>query len=152
MAEIQAGKTIYIDGIWLSFYVSIKGGFMQLTVKVTERSPGEFVFKPAGGINSATSSILEKHVLYILKGSPKSVIFDLQDTSYISSAGVRIVFMVHKEMNKSGGQFYMTNMQPQIKKVFEIVNALPSMQVFTSIEELDRYLDLMQKKELAKED
>jgi hypothetical protein len=38
------------------------------------------------------------------------------------------------------------NLQPQIKKVFDIINALPSMQIFASIEELDEYLDAMQKK------
>jgi hypothetical protein len=37
------------------------------------------------------------------------------------------------------------NLQPQIKKVFDILNALPTMQVFASIEEMDRYLDAMQK-------
>ncbi|MGD2270109.1 MAG: hypothetical protein PVI06_06895 [Desulfobacterales bacterium] len=38
------------------------------------------------------------------------------------------------------------NLQPQIKKVFDIINALPSMQIFASIEELDEYLDAIQKK------
>jgi len=33
------------------------------------------------------------------------------------------------------------NLQPQIKKVFEILNALPSLKVFASIQELDSYLD-----------
>jgi hypothetical protein len=36
------------------------------------------------------------------------------------------------------------NLQPQIKKVFEILNALPSLKVFASIQELDNYLDAMQ--------
>ena len=34
----------------------------------------------------------------------------------------------------------------QIRKVFDIVSALPTMQVFKNIEELDEYLDVMQKK------
>ena len=38
------------------------------------------------------------------------------------------------------------NLQPQIRKVFDIVSALPTMQVFKNIEELDEYLDVMQKK------
>jgi hypothetical protein len=36
------------------------------------------------------------------------------------------------------------NLQPQIKKVFDILNALPSLKVFASIQELDGYLDAMQ--------
>ena len=37
------------------------------------------------------------------------------------------------------------HLQPQIKKVFDILNALPSLQVFASVAELDSYLDAMQK-------
>ena len=44
------------------------------------------------------------------------------------------------------------NLQPQIKKVFEIINAIPSMKIFTSMEELDEYLDIMQKKIKAGEE
>jgi hypothetical protein len=40
------------------------------------------------------------------------------------------------------------NLQPQIKKVFEIINALPSLQVFATIEELDNYLTEMQRQTL----
>ena len=42
------------------------------------------------------------------------------------------------------------NLKPQIKKVFEIINALPELNVFRSIEELDAYLDKMQKKEMGR--
>jgi len=37
------------------------------------------------------------------------------------------------------------NLQPQIKKVFDILQAIPTLKVFASIEELDNYLDVMQK-------
>jgi hypothetical protein len=38
------------------------------------------------------------------------------------------------------------NLQPQIQKVFDILKAIPSLKVFANIQELDEYLDLMQKK------
>jgi anti-sigma B factor antagonist len=40
----------------------------------------------------------------------------------------------------------MVNMQPAVQKVFDIVRALPLKSVFRSIEELDEYLDAMQRK------
>jgi hypothetical protein len=40
----------------------------------------------------------------------------------------------------------LTNLQPQIRKVFEIIQALPSLNIFESVEELDRYLAAMQRK------
>ena len=38
------------------------------------------------------------------------------------------------------------NLQPQIRKVFDIIQALPSLNVFESVEELDQYLAEMQRK------
>ena len=37
------------------------------------------------------------------------------------------------------------NLQPQIQKVFDILKAIPTLKVFANIEELDNYLDVMQK-------
>ncbi|MCX5879801.1 MAG: STAS domain-containing protein, partial [Deltaproteobacteria bacterium] len=119
---------------------------MRLTVTVTERTPGTFTFHPAGSIDSNTSSLLEAKVDSILKGFAKTIIFDMEGVNYISSAGIRVIIKVQKSMKQQDGQFLMTNLQPQVKKVFEIINALPTMHVFSSIQELDRYLDLMQKK------
>jgi hypothetical protein len=44
------------------------------------------------------------------------------------------------------------NLQPQIKKVFDILNALPSLKVFASIQELDGYLDAMQTRSHSNQD
>ncbi len=123
---------------------------MQLKINVVEKTPGLFIFKPAGSIDSVTSEMLEQRVNFILNQSPRCIVFDMGEADYMSSAGVRVVFKVQKEMKKKGGLFSVTNLQPQIKKVFEIINALPSLQVFESIEELDKYLDVMQKKEMGK--
>ena len=119
---------------------------MQLTVTVTERTPGVFMFRPIGSIDTNTHSILEEKVDFILKGITKTMIFDMEGVNYISSASIRVIIKVQKSMKQRDGQFLMTNLQPQVKKVFEIINALPTMHVFSSIQELDRYLDLMQKK------
>ena len=119
---------------------------MRLTVTVIERTPGAFTFQPAGSIDSNTSSLLEAKVDSILDGFTKTIIFDMEGVNYISSAGIRVIFKAQKALKQQDGQFLMTNLQPQVKKVFEIINALPTLKVFSSVQELDRYLDLMQKK------
>ena len=73
--------------------------------------------------------------------------FDLKDLTYISSAGVRVFVVVKKALKATGGTVALTNLQPQIRKVFEIIQALPSMNLFESVEELDRYLAAIQRKE-----
>ena len=49
-------------------------------------------------------------------------------------------------MDNRGGKFLLVNLQPQIKKVFEIIKALDGMNVFKDQEEMDDYLTAMQNK------
>ena len=54
-------------------------------------------------------------------------------------------------MKAAGGGFAIIHLQPQIRKVFEIIMALPSPNVFESVADLDRYLTGIQKKVLGKD-
>ena len=74
------------------------------------------------------------------------IIFDLKELNYISSSGVSVILMARKVMKSNQGEVLLVNMQPQIEKVFEIIKALPDQRIFKDIEELDSYLDRMQKK------
>jgi hypothetical protein len=49
-------------------------------------------------------------------------------------------------MAERAGRIVLLNAQPQVQKVFEIVKAADLAAVFSSVEELDRYLDTMQRK------
>ena len=81
-----------------------------------------------------------------------SLVLDLAELSYISSAGVRSVFKARKVLASRGGRVLVVNLQPQIRKVFDIVKAVPVADVFASQRELDDYLDTMQKKVLGQAD
>ena len=104
------------------------------------------VVSPIGSINAATYDILEAKVDEILKSLPDVIIFDMEFTDYISSTGIRVLLKTKKAMKATNGRMVFINLQPQIQKVFDILKALPSLKVFANIQELDRYLDLMQKR------
>ena len=121
---------------------------MQLNVTAKEKSPGVQILSLIGSLNTNTFPLLEKEVNVVLEKSPDVLIFDLEQLEYISSAGIRVILKANKAMKKKNGKAMFANMQPQIKKVFEIINALPHQQIFSNIEEMDRYLDTMQKRAL----
>jgi anti-anti-sigma factor len=125
---------------------------MLLTVKTSKMAKGVFVIAPVGSINSDTYGILEKETEKVLKKAPHKVILDMEGVDYISSMGLRVVLSTLKALKNINGDLAIVKLQPQIKKVFDIVNAMPSMRIFESMEEMDRYLDTMQKKALAAED
>ncbi len=118
---------------------------MQLSVTSKEKSPGVQILSLIGSLNTNTFPLLEKEVNVVLEESPDVLIFDLEQLEYLSSAGIRVILKANKAMKQKNGKAMFTNMQPQIKKVFEIINALPHQQIFSSIEEMDQYLDTMQK-------
>ena len=119
---------------------------MSLSINRSVRSPSILTLSVGGSLDANTSSRLEVEVNDVLKGTTISLIFDFELLEFISSAGIRVVLMAQKELKKKGGSIIVLKMQPQIRKVFDIIKALPDETVFSSEEELDNYLAMMQGK------
>jgi anti-sigma B factor antagonist len=120
---------------------------MSLTVSSSEKTIGNFIVQPEGSLDTNTYKILENRINLLLTGKPKLIIFDLEKLDYISSMGVRTIAWTKKELKKINGSIVLLNLKPQIRKVFDIIKALPSQQIFDTMEELDEYLDIMQKQD-----
>lgn len=78
-----------------------------------------------------------------------TIVLDMKGLDYISSAGLRSIAKLRRAMQARGGTVLLVNPQPQVRKVFDIVKAVPVNEVFASIAELDAYLDTMQRKVIA---
>jgi anti-anti-sigma factor len=118
---------------------------MPLKVSVEDRGEGTYTIRPEGAIDTNTFMTLQNQVDPLL-GKSKVIIFDMKDVNYVSSAGVGVVLLAEQSLKAANGKVLMVNLQPQIKKVFDIVKALPDQQVFSSLEEMDRYLKEVQRK------
>ena len=68
----------------------------------------------------------------------------MQNVDYINSRGLRVIIKVQRAMKPRGGRVVLINLQPHIKEVFDIINALPAQRIFVNRQELDNYLDSMQ--------
>ncbi len=118
---------------------------MSLTVTSREKRTGVFVTHPVGSLDTNTYTILEQRLDLILEVSPNVIVFDMEKLDYISSVGIRVILKANRSLKKHEGQVILINIQPQIEKVFDIIKVLPSQRIFTSVEELDDYLDYMQR-------
>ncbi|MFH0771404.1 MAG: STAS domain-containing protein [Candidatus Omnitrophota bacterium] len=123
---------------------------MSLNVSVNKRQGGVFLVSIIGSIDSDTYRILDEKTAPILIPETKVIIFDMEKVEYISSMGLNIIFKTQRAVEKNGGTFVMTDIQPQVKKVLEVVKALPNMKVFESVEEADSYLFKIQRDEIEK--
>ena len=119
---------------------------MPLTVRTVQKALGAYVVAPTGQIDGQTYDILESELDTLLTEKPTLIAMDLARVDYLSSAGIRVILKTQKALKAHGGKMVFMHLQPQIRKVFEIIEALPTMQVFKNFEEMDEYLDRIQKK------
>lgn len=128
---------------------------MPLIVRTEQKALDAYVVAPSGQIDGHTHSILEDELDSIIAKNPTLIALDMTDVDYLSSAGIRVIFKTKKALKAGSGKLVFMHLQPQIKKVFEIIEALPSMRVFKNTQEMDEYLDRMQKQvtgEITEED
>jgi anti-anti-sigma factor len=123
---------------------------MSLVITVTERLEGSYLITLEGKLDSNTYLEFEEAIAPVLSSSPRLLVLDLEKLDYISSMGIKSIVTARKAVKSRDGHLILINPQPQIRKVFEIVAALPREAVFFSIKEADQYFDMVQKREIEK--
>ncbi|AOE49214.1 STAS domain-containing protein [Kangiella sediminilitoris] len=117
---------------------------MPLDIEVGENGEEAARLSLDGSLDSDTAPKLEQYIGN-LNDSVKAIVFDMKELKFISSAGLRVIFSTLKKQKAKGGKVAVSNMSPGVKKVFEIVKALPDFTVFANTEEMDNYLAQFQK-------
>ncbi|UCB54529.1 MAG: STAS domain-containing protein [Thiotrichales bacterium] len=102
----------------------------------------------AGSLDTDTAPQLQDKIDQEIDSTVHMIIMDLHRLQFLSSAGLRVIFKTKKFMDEHHGKFMLLNLQPQVRKVFDIIKALEGMNVFRSQEEMDDYLAAMQNKVL----
>lgn len=121
---------------------------MPLTIEIhAEPHEGKRILL-AGSLDTDTATQLQDKIDHEIDSTVHMVIMDLKRLEFLSSAGLRVIFKTKKYMDSHEGKFMLLNLQPQVRKVFDIIKALDGMNVFKSQEEMDEYLTAMQNKVL----
>ncbi len=123
---------------------------MSFKVIVNKKKPGFFTVSVFGSLDSENYMELEKKAGEIIVPTTKVVVLDMTEVSYISSMGISAVIKIKRGIEQYQGRLAITNLQPQVKKVFDIIKAMPTDMIFASIEEADAYLTEIQNKEIEK--
>ncbi|OOG61313.1 anti-sigma F factor antagonist [Rhodanobacter sp. B04] len=121
---------------------------MTLSLHSEFPAPDRVIVQVGGRLDAMTFGELDEAMLALLRqlDDGGTVVIDLAGLEYVSSAGLRSFAQIRKRMRARGGYTLLLNPQPQVRKVFEIVKAVPVNEVFTSTQELDAYLDRMQRR------
>ena len=126
---------------------------MNLQIRIDPPGNGNQHVALTGRLDTHTCDELDHALAPILATADlRTLVLDLAALEYISSAGIRSIFKARKALAARDGKVLVVNPQPQIQKVFDVVKAVPINEIFTSIAEVDAYLDAMQRKVLSGED
>ena len=117
-----------------------------MTLKIESDPSNTPTIKLAGRLDSETAPDLDRALDQLLANpSLKRLVFDLGDLEYLSSAGIRCFIRARKSIEPRGGKVAVVNPQPAVRKVLDIVKAIPAGGLFSSVAELDDYLDAIQR-------
>lgn len=125
---------------------------MSLSVSVQEQGPTTTTISLTGQLDRNTVTQLDPKLDEALAAPIAVLVFDLAGLDYIASAGLRSLFKAQKSMRARDGKTLFVNVQPPVRKVFDIVRAVDVKTIFRSVQELDEYLDAMQRKVAQDED
>lgn len=88
---------------------------MSITFDKTDKA---LIVGLQGRLDSTNSAAVEKEIFEQLGSG--HVVMDASQLDYISSAGLRVVLVVAKKLQREDAKFILSGMQPHIRDVFDI--------------------------------
>jgi anti-anti-sigma factor len=120
---------------------------MALDIDIAEIGSGGRRISLRGRLDSQTAPVLEERLQRLLDSpAVTAALFDLAELEYIGSAGIRVLVHTRKILEARGGGVAVANLQPVVRQVFDIVKALPSIDVFATDAELDAFVESMRQR------
>ena len=83
----------------------------------TKAEGNRLTIEVSGRVDTVTAPELEAGLKF---GDAKSVVIDLKEVPYMSSAGLRLLLTAHKTMLAKNGELQLANVQPSVKEVLDI--------------------------------
>lgn len=119
---------------------------VRLVVQAETEADGRLILRLRGLLDASTCPQLVRALKAAVAQKTKSeVILDLSDLQYITSAGLRAIFLARAALKARSGRLLILNPAPHIKQVFDLVRTVSLSERFGSSAEADVYLDLMQR-------
>lgn len=137
--------------MWKTTEKSTAGrGIVSRIVNVEKRGEGVFYVSINGSLDFDSYVEVQAAIKPLLESATKVIMVNMKNVDYISSVGIGVILKAKIFMEEKGGKFIMVELKPQVQTVFEIIKALPSMQIFENMKEVDDYFMKIQMDEMEK--
>ena len=102
---------------------------MATDFQITKETTGEMLtVHIKGDLNVKTSPILEEELKSSIIGV-KELVLDFANVEYISSAGLRVLLAMEKNMRRQGGKMKLRNLNPAVKEIIRLAGFFQIMNI-----------------------
>jgi anti-anti-sigma factor len=86
---------------------------------------GAIIVAPAGRLDSTTSASFDQHMAALVTAGERRIVVDFSEVEYISSAGLRVLLLLAKQMRVDHGRLALCGLGDRVRQVFELAGFLP---------------------------
>jgi anti-sigma B factor antagonist len=87
-----------------------------------------------GRVDSVTSASLDTELTRAVKENSK-IVLDLQNTTYLSSAGIRAIVKASRDAKKANGEVKLAKVPSVVAEMLDLVGMTQMLVIFSSVEE-----------------
>jgi len=124
---------------------------MTLAVEISSRNDAAgrvaAVVRLVGDLDGKTASDAQRSLAILAESAPPTVVFDLERLKFLDSSGITVLLASRIALRKRGGTVFLSNPSRQVRRVLDVVQALPGVKIFGSMQEFDAYLAKVQGEE-----
>jgi anti-sigma B factor antagonist len=118
---------------------------MKLAIAVKRAKPDAVTLTLRGTLDGETCALLDREVDKALTQPVRTLVLDMAGVEFITSAGIGTIMKARTSLSRQQADLAIIGMQPQVRKVFEIIRVLPKLKVYKDQAELDEYLGRIQR-------
>jgi anti-sigma B factor antagonist len=102
-------------------------------LNISETKKGSaLVVNVSGRVDSATSPELEQRMNELIQAGERTMVLNLSQLTYISSAGLRVFLSGAKKLRASGGKLLLCSLTGMVKEVFMMSGFYDIMAIYES--------------------
>ena len=90
-----------------------------MTIKLVKRPPDGAELRLEGRLDSVAAPAAQEAFLKVA-GEYAKITLNFANLAYISSAGLRVLLLLQKQVNRTGGSLKLANVSPAVMEVFEL--------------------------------
>ena len=101
-----------------------------------EREGDTLVIKVDGRIDGANARAFQSDLEAAIEDTDRTVVLDFESLSYISSAGIRVILMTAKMLQRRDGVFALCALSDPIREIFQISGFDKIIPIHASVDEV----------------